>query len=49
VLNQLKEWLNDPLQEQNKTLQLIAATIYVNEDNLKEAYRILKDGSNLEQ
>ena len=49
VLNQLRELLNDSIASVNKTVVLIAASIFVNEDNLKEAYRVLKDGTNLEQ
>eukprot|EP01040_Poterioochromonas_malhamensis_P015033 gene15033-16749_t len=49
VFQQLKEWLSDPVAGQNKTLVLIAATIYLHEDNHKDAYRILKEGNGLEQ
>ena len=46
---QLNEWLADATASQNKTLQLIAAAIYAAEDNTKEAFKVLRDGSNLEQ
>ena len=46
---QMKEWLSDPVASQNKTLQTMAATMFVHEDNVKEAFRVLKNGSNIEQ
>lgn len=49
VFQQLKEWLSDPVAGQNKTLVLIAATLYLHEDNHKDAYRVLKEGNGLEQ
>jgi hypothetical protein len=49
VFLQLKEWMSDPVQSQNKILQLIGATLNVSEENYKDAYRFLKEGSNLEQ
>lgn len=46
---QMKEWLSDPVASGNKTLQIIAATIFLYEDNVKEAFKVIKNGSNLEQ
>lgn len=46
---QLTEWLNDATASQNKTLQLVAATVFASEDNVKESFRILREGVNLEQ
>ena len=45
----MKEWLSDPVASGNKTLQIIAATIFLYEDNVKEAFKVIKNGSNLEQ
>jgi coatomer protein complex subunit epsilon len=49
VVEQVANLLSDPAASGNKTVQMIAATIYLYEDNTKESFRILKDGSNLEQ
>ena len=49
ILLQLKEWISDPIAGQVRTLQMVASSIYVTEDNTKEAFRILKEGNNLEQ
>lgn len=49
VLLQLNEWLNDPVASGNTTLQLIAATIFVYEDSVKDAYQAIKNGVNIEQ
>ena len=49
VFNQLRDLLSDLNASQSKTLIIIAATLYLHEDNHKEAYRILKEGTTLEQ
>ena len=45
----MKEWLSDPVASNNKTLQLIAAILYLHDDNAKEAFKAIKNGSNMEQ
>jgi hypothetical protein len=45
---QMKEWLSDGSAVNNKTLQIIAATLFTYVD-VKEAFRVLKKGSNFEQ
>jgi len=45
---QMKEWLSDPSAANNKTLQIIAATLFTHID-VKEAFKVLKKGSNMEQ
>lgn len=49
MLLQLNEWLSDYSANQNKTLQTIAASIFMNEGNLKDTFRVLKEPGNLEQ
>lgn len=49
ALQQLNEWLSDPIASVNKTVMMIAATFFIHEDNIKEAFKIIKNGSNLEQ
>jgi coatomer subunit epsilon len=49
VLMTLTEWLDDQTSGNNPTLQLIAATIYCKEDNLKEAIRAIRNGVTMEQ
>jgi len=49
VMFQLKEWLSSPVASGNKTVQMIAATLFMYEDNMKEAFKVIKNGSNLEQ
>jgi len=49
ALQQLNEWLSDPIASCNKTVMMIAATYHIHEDNVKEAFKIIKNGSNLEQ
>jgi hypothetical protein len=46
---QLKEWLGESSISSNKTLATVAATIFLNEDNIKEAFKAIKTGSNMEQ
>lgn len=45
---QMKEYLNDGSAANNKTLQIVAATLFAHID-IKESLRILKKGSNMEQ
>lgn len=49
VFSKLQEWLSDAAFNQNRTVRTVAATIYLNEDNHKDAFKILKDPTNLEQ
>jgi coatomer subunit epsilon len=49
VTLQLKEWLGDGAVNGSKTLQTIAALIYLNEDSAKEAFKAIKTGANMEQ
>lgn len=49
VLLQIQEWLTDANAANNTTLQLVAATLYLHDDNIKEAIRILHHGLNMEQ
>jgi hypothetical protein len=43
------EQLESVLADGNKTAQVIAATIYLYENKTNDAFRVLKDGANLEQ
>lgn len=49
IVEQLNEWLSDSSASSNRTLQTIAASLYILNDNINEAFRILGNGSNLEQ
>jgi coatomer protein complex subunit epsilon len=49
VMLQLQEWLADGNASQNPTLQLIAAMLYMHEDNLKDAIKCIHKTCNLEQ
>lgn len=46
---QLNEWLSDPVASGNKTLKMMAATLFLHEDNVKEAYKAIGNPSTLEQ
>mmetsp|Transcript_4254 Transcript_4254/g.5848 ORF Transcript_4254/g.5848 Transcript_4254/m.5848 type:complete len:298 (+) Transcript_4254:21-914(+) len=49
VMLQMKEWLSNPVASGNKTVQIIAATLFMYEDNMKEAFKVIKSGSSMEQ
>ena len=49
ALLQMQEWLSDPNAANSTTLQLVAATLYIHDDNIKEAIKILHHGVNMEQ
>jgi hypothetical protein len=49
ALLQMREWLSDPVAAGNKTVQIIAATLFIQEDNVKEAFKVIKNGTNMEQ
>ena len=46
---QMQEWLNDNTASCNTTVQLVAAILYMHDDNLKEAVKIVHRGVNMEQ
>jgi coatomer protein complex subunit epsilon len=46
---QMKEWLADPQAGNSRTLQIIAATLYMHEDNCKEAMKAVCAEGNMEQ
>jgi coatomer protein complex subunit epsilon len=46
---QLQEWLQDPVASANTTLQLVAAILYIHDDNMKEAIKCVRNGANMEQ
>lgn len=48
AISQIKEWLADPIASGNKTFQIIAATLFVYDDNIKEAFKIIRNGSSIE-
>jgi coatomer protein complex subunit epsilon len=49
ALLQLQEWLSDPAAASNTSLQLIAAILYILDDNVKEAIKLMHHGVNMEQ
>lgn len=49
ALKEVGEWMNNGVYCANKTVMIISAMIYVHEDNVKEAFKIIQNGSNLEQ
>lgn len=49
ALLQISEWLSDANAANSTTLQLVAATMYVHDDNVKDAIKILRHGLNMEQ
>lgn len=49
ILEQMNGWLADPTLGANKTLQVLASSIYSLEDNINEAYRVLGEGRGIEQ
>lgn len=46
---QVKEWLSDPSAANSKTLRIIAATLFMHDDNCKEAIKAISSLSNMEQ
>lgn len=44
----LKEWLLDDVTANNPTIRLISALVFLNQGDFEEAYRVSKDGNNLE-
>jgi hypothetical protein len=50
IVTQLSEWLSSEMLKKDDTLQIIAAHIYFEEKNYKEALKLVKDaGENLEK
>ena len=48
-MTQIQEWLADGVLSGNTTLQLVAAILFMHDDNLKEAVKLVHRGVNLEQ
>ena len=48
-MTQIQEWLADGVASANTTLQLVAAILFMHDDNLKEAVKLVHRGVNLEQ
>ena len=46
---QMKEWLSDSSAANSKTLRIIAATLYMYDDNCKEAMKTIGTLANFEQ
>jgi coatomer subunit epsilon len=46
---QLQEWLEDPTASNNATLKFIAAILYMHDNNLKEAIKLITPPANMEQ
>ena len=46
---QLLEWLSDPSANANSTLRFVAAILYMFDDNLKDAIKIMGPPTNMEQ
>jgi len=49
VVSQLQQWLSDFSMSSNNTLQIIAATLYMYEDNVKDAIKSIRNGVTMEQ
>ena len=49
AMSQMQEWLNDNTASCNTTVQLVAAILYMHDDNLKEAVKLVHRGVNMEQ
>ncbi|CAM9999129.1 unnamed protein product [Discosporangium mesarthrocarpum] len=49
VVETLKEWLSDASSGNNPTLQLMAATVFMHEGDLKQSVRVLRNGVTMEQ
>lgn len=46
---QLLEWLSDPSANANSTLRYVGAILYMFDDNLKDAIKIMGPPTNMEQ
>lgn len=49
AIKSITEWIQDGSYCNDRTVMIIAASIHVHEDNFKEAFKIIQNGSNLEQ
>lgn len=49
ALLQVREWLSDPSTVNSKTLRIMAATLFMHDDNCKEAMKAISSCSNMEQ
>lgn len=49
ALLQMKEWLSDSNAIKNKTLQIMAATLYMYDGNFKDAIKTISGCANMEQ
>jgi hypothetical protein len=49
ALLQMKEWLSDPSASNSKTLRIMAATLYIYDDNCKDAMKAVSASANMEQ
>lgn len=49
ALLQIQEWLTDANAANSTTLQLVAATLFLHDDNIKEAIKLLRHALNMEQ
>lgn len=49
AMMQLLEWLGDSSANANSTLRFVAAILYMFDDNLKEAIKIMGPPTNMEQ
>lgn len=50
IVSQLAEWLSSEMMKKDDTLQIVAAHIYYDQKNYKEALKLVKDaGENLEK
>ena len=45
----MKEWLNDSSAANSKTLRIIAATLFMYDDNWKDAMKTVSSCSTIEQ
>ena len=49
VILQMQEWMSDASASSNSTMQLVAAIIYMHDDNIKEAIKTVHHGVTMEQ
>jgi hypothetical protein len=49
ALSKIQEWIQDPVASASTTLQLVAAILYMHDDNLKEAIKSVRNAANMEQ
>mmetsp|Transcript_36745 Transcript_36745/g.37398 ORF Transcript_36745/g.37398 Transcript_36745/m.37398 type:complete len:238 (+) Transcript_36745:3-716(+) len=49
ALMQMQEWMTDPVASNTATLQLISAILYMHDDNIKDAIKVIRHGVSMEQ